>query len=139
MSRYCVIRTSSGHQPHRVGRKNPPLWRVFSFITRVAGPGVAPGLRDYAPSRLTAGVGLYLHPPKCVSFWWSLAYSLYGVPSQLRRCGGFPRCCPASSFGLWEFTDTAKESIEIAPDCAHFFINEPRVQRYTTPHIANAL
>ena len=53
----------------------------------VAGPGVAPGLGDYAPVALiTQSVGLYLHPDYQISEVRNLgllAYSLYGLSPYL--------------------------------------------------------
>jgi len=35
--------------PMRLKEKDSPLGESFSLITSVAGPGIAPGLRDYEP------------------------------------------------------------------------------------------
>ncbi len=67
------------HRPDQSGRKReskiPPKAGLFFFNALVAGPGVAPGPSDYAPTHLTIGVGLY-HPRQRRDS----AFSLYGFP-----------------------------------------------------------
>ena len=63
-------------------QKSPDyIGALFFFNALIAGPGVAPGPEDYAPSYITVRVGLYHHP----RFSRSLAFSLYGVPLIPRR------------------------------------------------------